>query len=143
MSVNKNSNIPFLLFNVFSRMLIPFVAVVYTSLREVILSPQAGSSLDSWITSFFTLCLFWLMQISILKDSPTHYRRRDLWFLGMIWVALAAISQWGAFTYVYHVPLDHVINSYSFLKLEPWPYMLVSLFIAPRFCAIYARDLSL
>ena len=57
MSGIKYSNLSFLLYHIFSRMLIP-LGPLCIRLWEVMLSPQPGSSVDSWITSAFTLIFF-------------------------------------------------------------------------------------
>lgn len=143
MSGIKYSNLSFTLYHVFSRMLLPFGAVVYTSLREVMLSPQPGSSIDSWIISAFTMVFFWVMHIDVLQTYHSRYRRRDLWSLGFFWALIAALTQGALFHFVYNVSRETITYSYSFLKMEPWPYMLVGLLIAPRFCAIYVRRWTL
>lgn len=143
MSGTRHFNPVFILSNIFSRMLVPFAAVVYTSLREVSLSPEAGSSLDSWLLSGFSLSFFWLLQINVLKDENHRFLRRDLWFLGLFWAGLATLIQAIGFYHIYGIQWSVITASYSFMKLEPWPYMLVALFVAPRFCAIYARRWAL
>lgn len=139
MSAARYSNLSFLLYHIFSRVLIPFSAVIYTSLREVILSPQPGSFLDSWITSAFTLISFWGLHSEVLGTYHSHYRRRDLWALGLTWTLLAIIIQGTLFHLIYHVPLETVSHRYKIFKLEPWPYMLMGLLLTPRLSAIHVR----
>lgn len=140
MSGIKQQNPKFITSNIFSRMLIPFSAVMYTTLKEVILSPQAGGMVQSWLSMGFSLAFFYMLQVTTLKWSGHRFLRKDLWTLGFAWLMLAIVTQLVLFVGIYHVPLPSILNSYNFLKLEPWPYSLVALFLAPRLCAIPARS---
>lgn len=142
MSGIKHQNPKFIVSNILSRMLIPFAAVMYTALKESILSPEAGGMMDSWISMAFSVVFFYMLQITMLKDDSHRFLRKDLWVLGFIWLGMGIVCQFALFTLAYNIPFKTILNSYDFTKMEPWPYTLVALFLAPRICAIPARNWS-
>jgi ABC-type Na+ efflux pump permease subunit len=142
MSGIKQQNPKFIVSNILSRMLIPFFAIMYTALKESILSPEAGGMMDSWVSMGFSLAFFYMLQVTMLKDDSHRFLRKDLWVLGFSWLILGLLFQFVLFTIFYKIPLSIIMNSYDFTKMEPWPYALVALFLAPRICAIPARNWS-
>lgn len=142
MSGIKQQNPKFIVSNVLSRMLIPFAAVMYTALKESILSPQAGGMMDSWVSMAFSVIFFYMLQVTMLKDSSHRFLRKDLWVLGFTWLGMGILCQLVLFNLVYDISLKIILNTYDFTQMEPWPYTLVALFLAPRICAIPARNWS-
>jgi len=133
MSIIKHSNISFLLSNIFSRMLIPFSSILYTSLRYMVLAPSEHVRLfHIWTTSFFSMVFFIFMQSTVLKRSRTRYRQKDLWALGVTWVLMAIFFQALVHATTEWVTLEIFLQSYDFLSLEPWPYMLLIILCTPR-----------
>lgn len=142
MSGIKNQNPIFIVSNMFSRMLVPFAAVMYTALKESILSPEAGGMMDSWVSMGFSVIFFYMVQVMMLKDKSHRFLRKDLWMLGFAWLLFGFICQAVLFKFAYGVSWQALMNSYDFTKMEPWPYTLLALFLAPRICAIPARNWS-
>jgi hypothetical protein len=134
----KYSNITFLLFNVFSRMLIPFSFILYSALRQIIAPLTLQNPLDTWLISFFSIIFFIFLQNTVIKDCRVRYRRKNLWLLGMMWISLAIIVHGFSFCFTSNVSWDVFYGQYNILK-SPWPYMLLSILFAPRICSMTLR----
>lgn len=128
-SINKHSTISFLLSAFFSKVLFPFLGLLYVSF-------SLKNFLDSnrlWILSSFSFLSFGLIQLSFLKDTRMHYSRKDLWFLGLLWVTSGFI-------------LRLIFEPFSldaFCIHYPLLYITLGLFLTPRVCGIYARQWTL
>jgi len=132
----KHSNITFLLFNIFSRALIPFSSILYTSLRLATVPSTLQSPLDTWLMNCFGLSFFLFLQSSVLKQCRIRYRRKDLWLLGITWVGLAIVVHSFSFSLMSSVT-GGIFQQYCLCT--PWPYMLLGLLFAPRICITTLR----
>lgn len=120
--------------NLFSRQLLAFFAILYSTLREIILTPGPGSNADSWLTLGFSTLLFYVLMITVMEKNVRKYDNSYLWLAGTIWSLLAIIIQFSLFFWVYGIKWQLIVASYNIFNLEPWPIIILLLFLAPRIC---------
>ncbi|MFN7662980.1 MAG: hypothetical protein ACK5PQ_04615 [Alphaproteobacteria bacterium] len=125
--------------NVFSRVLLPFVALLFSSLKEILISPAPGGSGQGWLSIGLSVAFFYTLYIQLLKRDNTRFSRGDLWMMGLIWAGLAMIVQMTVLYGIYDLDPQLVLNSYAITHLEPWPFALMGLILTPRLAAMVAK----
>lgn len=135
----KSRNWRFITYNLYSRMIIPFAAVLFTTFRETLPHHSHSLSTNAWISIIVSLVFFYFMQIPLLKHDSHRFQRGDLWLLGFCWVAFAVASHIIAGHMFYGMTWISIIHSYSLIHLSPWAMVLASLFVMPRLAAIGTR----
>jgi hypothetical protein len=140
MSSIKHSTVSFLISGIFSKVLIPFLGLLYISfcLKDML------DFRALWILSSFSFLSFSLIQLGFLKDTRIRYSRNDLWALGGMWSLAALIIQ----AFIIHMPMHVLMHGpinwqESFCFCRPWLYIVLGLFLTPRLCGIYARQWTL
>jgi hypothetical protein len=119
--------------------MVPFIILLFSSLKEILHSPEQGGSIQGWISVGLSLVFFYTLYTQVLKKDTSRFSRGDLWVMGLIWVGLAMIVQMAVLYGIYNIDPRLILNSYSFSKLEPWPFALVGLFLSPRLAAMIAK----
>ena len=130
MSPIKHSTISFLFAVLVSKALVPFLALLY----GVLFLKNALSFWSLCVLSGFSFVTFSFILGDVLKHMRIRYVRKDLWVLGFGWAFCALVIQ---------IIYDPMMWSDAFCFCHLWPYVLLGLFLAPRFCGIYARQWSL
>ena len=125
--------------NIFSRVIVPFVILLFSSLKEILISPDQGGSIQGWLSIALSIAFFYTLYIQVLKRDNTRFSRGDLWVMGFIWAGLAMIMQMIVLYGVYNIDPRLILNSYAITKLEPWPFALIGLVLTPRLAAMVAK----
>lgn len=129
----------FFFLNIFSRLMLPFILLLFANLKDAITSTQGGS-IQGWLSITLSLAFFYSIYINFLKrEKIIRFSRGDLWIAGVIWVLLSAAIHLFVLYGIYGIPLHFVLNSYSFSRLEPWTFTLIGVFLSPRIAAIFAK----
>lgn len=137
----KSRNWRFVTYHLCSRMLLPFVAILFTVFRETLFyhPPKHHVSSAAWVSIILSLLFFYFMQVPLLKKDPNRFQRGDLWILGIAWVSLAVLVQIAIAHLWYHIGWSFIVTAYSATYLNPWMIVLIALFIMPRLAAIGTR----
>ncbi|HCI49183.1 MAG: hypothetical protein A2977_02760 [Alphaproteobacteria bacterium RIFCSPLOWO2_01_FULL_45_8] len=125
--------------NILSRALLPFAILLFSSLKEILLFPQQGGSLQGWLSVGLSLAFFYTFYISVLKRDPTRFSRGDLWIMGVIWALFALLIHATVLSGIYDMDWGALFQSYTFVPFKPWPFAVIGLFLTPRFAAIIAK----
>lgn len=125
--------------DVVSWILLPLSAVVYSSIREIYLSRVSGYTLDSYFYFLISLSIFYVFSFIFFKGQRRRLALPYLIKLGVIWSLLSALLQLLLSTYFYNLPLEEVMQTYRFWELEPWFFVLLGIFLAPKLVYPLAR----
>jgi hypothetical protein len=111
----KSRNWRLVTYHLYSRMLIPFAAVLFTVFRETLFHtiPKHHVSLASWVSIVLSLIFFYFMQGPLLKHETHRFQRGDLWIVGFSWASLAVIVQILIARLWYHLGWEFIIHSYK------------------------------
>lgn len=126
-------------FNIFVRLFIPFFGVLFVSFRELIPAPRSHGTLEGWVALLFSFFFFYYVHISVLKKESRRFSRGSVWGLGLVWVLVAVLSQFGVFYFIHGMDLHEILGTYNILNGGFWPFTLGGLFFTPRLAAISAR----
>ena len=125
--------------NIFSRVMLPFVVLLFSSLKEILSSVEQSVSIQGWLSIALSVAFFYTLYTQVLKRDNSRFSRGDLWMMGLIWAGLAMIVQMAVLYGVYNIDPYLILNSYAITKLEPWPFALIGLVLTPRLAAMVAK----
>ena len=129
----------FLQAGIFGWILLPFIALVFSAVREIVVSRYFGNQPDSWLVLLPGIVLFYWLTYFFLRSFKGKYYTINLWQLGFIWGSLAVIFSTLIAVYFYATPLEVVIQKYAFWQHEPWPWVVVAIIVAPRLVSLILR----
>ena len=125
--------------NIFSRALLPFGILLFSSLKDILASAQQSSSIQGWLSVGLSLVFFYTLYIQVLKRDISRFSRGNLWGVGFIWMVLAIIVQMIVLYGIYNMDLLLVLKSYCFSPVRPWPFALIGLLLSPRLAAMVSK----
>lgn len=118
--------------DIVSWILVPLSAVVYSSIREIYLSRMAGYTLDSYLYFLVSLSIFYVFTFIFFKGHKRRLAPLYLIKLGIIWAGLSVLLQMLLSIGVYDLIWEEVVQTYYFWELEPWVFVLIGIFLAPK-----------
>lgn len=125
--------------NICSRALLPFGALLFSCLKDILESSPQSSSTQRWLSVGLSLSFFYTLYIQVLKRDTSRFSRGNLWGMGFIWAVLAIVVHLSVLYGIYNMDLGLVLKSYGFSPLRPWPFALLGLFLSPRLAAMVSK----
>lgn len=129
----------FLQAGIFSWILLPFISLIFSSAREILMSRVHGNQPDSWLILLSSLILFYWLTYFFLRFFKGKYYTKTLWQLGIIWCALAVILSSLIAAVFYQVPFHEILENYYFWNNEPWPWVILAILCAPFLTSLLIR----
>lgn len=126
-------NLPFIRKGLLSWNLLPFMSIVYASVREILISRIHGNQPDSWLIFISGVLLFYWFTYYFMKRYRGRYNAADCWILGALWGLLSMGMLWFVSQFFFHLSITDVLSSYRIMEGEPWPWIVGSITVAPRF----------
>ncbi|MGD2250135.1 MAG: hypothetical protein PVF58_17160 [Candidatus Methanofastidiosia archaeon] len=113
------------------------VAIVNGILRGVY-TPKVGSELLGHQISTLTLISAFVIIIYLfLRMTSAFYTEKDLVFIGVIWLVLTIVFEFGFGHYIMGNPWSKLIADYNILKGHVWGLVLLTILIAPYILGKY------
>ena len=107
-----------------------FVAIFNGILRGIAFEPYVGEQIAHLISCVTGVTLFLVVTWFYNKKWPIGSSEQAL-FIGIMWLILTPIFEFGFGLYVMGHPLDHLLNDYNLLAGRAWSLVLVAVFLLP------------
>jgi len=110
------------------------LAILNGTLRELALVPAFGS-FAGYVASGIILsaCIFLVALVAAAWYDPLT--PRQWWFIGLLWLLLTVIFEFGFGKFVQHKTWENLFAAYTFRGGNLWPIVLFVTFISPWLAA--------
>ena len=107
-------------------------AILNGAVRDVVLVPRMGDPIARAV-SCITLAsaIFGITWLSISWMNPAS--ARDAWRIGMVWLSMTLIFEFGACHYLFRTSWQALLADYNVLAGRLWILVLIAALTAPRF----------
>ena len=114
-------------------------AILNGAVRDVVFLPRIGDPIARAV-SCITLAsvILGITWASISWMNPAS--SRDAWHIGMLWVAMTLMFEFGAGHYLFHTPWPALLADYNVLAGRLWILVLAATLIAPALTYRAARN---
>ncbi len=109
----------------------PF-AIVNAGLREKVWTPRLGEHAGHVISTIIFLVVLLLAIYAFLRFVDVSYTPMDLWLLGVLWLVLTVLFEFGFGHYVMGNPWDTLLHDYNLLEGRVWALIPLAWLLAPR-----------
>lgn len=110
------------------------LAILNGGLREQVLVPALGRS-SGYIVSGAALSLSIFLVALFVAPWYKRLAQRGWLLLGLFWLLLTVVFEFGFGLYVQHQSWDELLDAYTFREGNIWPVVLVATFISPWLAA--------
>ena len=107
-----------------------FVAIFNGILRGVAFEPYMADLTAHHISCVTGVSLFFVVTWVYNRKWPIGSSRQAL-LIGIMWVILTPIFEFGFGLYIMKHPLEYLINDYNLLAGRAWSLVLASIFLLP------------
>ena len=115
-------------------LLIVLVAVINGGIRQALISPRTGDTLGHAISTIM-LCAAILLLCWVTIGWMRPATRREVWWIGALWVTLTLAFEFLAGHYVFGTPWRHLLADYNIFRGRIWVLVLGTTAIAPWLAA--------
>ena len=122
-------------------LLIVLVAVINGGIRQALISPRTGDTLGHAISTIM-LCAAILLLCWVTIGWMRPATRREVWWIGALWVTLTFAFEFLAGHYVFGTPWRRLLADDNIFRGRIWVLVLVTTAIAP-WLAVRCRRLPL
>lgn len=109
----------------------PF-AIVNAGLRESVWTPRWGEHAGHVISTVIFLVVLLLAIYGFLRYLDVSYGAMDLWLLGVLWLVLTVLFEFGFGHYVMGNSWQALLHDYDLLEGRVWALIPLAWLIAPR-----------
>ncbi len=109
----------------------PF-AIVNAGLREKIWAPRLGEHAGHVLSTVIFLVVLLLAVYAFLRYVDVSYTMMDLWLLGIMWLVLTVLFEFGFGHYVMGNPWDTLLHDYNLLAGRVWALIPLAWLLVPR-----------
>ncbi len=107
------------------------VAILNGAIRNLIYQPHVGPLLAHQISSFTGSAAIITLTYFMLKDYVVNVSVGQLLLIGLLWVGLTIIFEFGFGHFVMKQPWEKLLADYNIFKGRLWVMVLLVTFLAP------------
>jgi len=108
----------------------PF-AIVNAGLREKVWTPRFGDHAGHVLSTLIFLAVLLLAVYAFLRYVDVSYTTTDLWLLGVLWLVLTVLFEFGFGHYVMGHSWDTLLHDYNLLAGRVWMLIPLAWLLAP------------
>lgn len=116
-------------------LLIP-IAILNGTVRNYLYQPWTGELAAHWISSIILSGLIFLITYIFLKNTKAVFSKKDLIMVGVLWVLLTMIFEFGFGHFIMGHPWEKLLADYNIFKGRVWSLVLLADLIAPYLVGI-------
>jgi small-conductance mechanosensitive channel len=106
-------------------------AVTLGAIREGLIAPALGEQAAHVIgTLVFIAAMLTIMWVFVSRTKGA-LRRRDLWFIGVMWTIMTVCFEFGFFHFVAGVPWEKLLADYNLFAGRLWLLVLLTTLCGP------------
>jgi len=109
----------------------PF-AIVNAGLREKVWAPRFGEHAGHVISTIIFLVVLLLAIYAFLRVVDIPYNPGDLWLLGVLWLVLTVLFEFGFGHYVMGNSWEALLHDYNLLAGRVWVFIPLAWLLSPR-----------
>lgn len=115
-------------------LLIVVVAVINGGIRQALISPRTGDTVGHAISTIM-LCAAILLLCWVTIEWMRPATRREVWWIGALWVTLTLAFEFLAGHYVFGTPWRQLLADYNVFRGRIWVLVLITTAIGPWLAA--------
>ena len=108
------------------------IAILNGVLRNTVITPKIGEYAGHVISTIILICIILIGTYLFINRIKIDYTKADLLLVGVFWVILTVLFEFGFSHYVIGHPWSKLLADYNILKGRLWSLVLLAEFIAPR-----------
>ena len=118
--------------------LFAFLAVGNGVLRQKFVSPKLGGYAGHIISTVMLILLIFIVTFLFVRHLQTS-STKDLLTIGIFWVALTVLFEFGFGHYIAGHPWSKLLADYNIFKGRLWCLVLLNNLVAPIICGKFLR----
>lgn len=113
--------------------LLSILAIVNGTVRNFIYKPLVGDLFAHQISTLVFICIILGVVYLFLKLSKFRFTRRQLWFIGSLWLLMTVLFEFGFGHFVMHHPWQALFHDYNIFAGRTWILVLFTTLAAPAY----------
>ena len=106
-------------------------AILNGAFREIFISPRFGEYPGHIISTIILVAVIWIVTYLFIRVVGRGAPTTDFLLIGVLWLVLTAIFEFGFGHYVNGQSWDILLANYNVLNGRIWDLVLISVFTAP------------
>ena len=107
------------------------IAILNGALRNAFITPRVGEQAGHVISTIIFICIILIGTYLFTSKIKIDYTKTDLLLVGVFWVILTVLFEFGFSHYIIGHPWSKLLADYNILKGRVWSLVLLTEFIAP------------
>lgn len=112
-------------------LLLTFAAVINGFIRNFVYQKYVGELFGHQISTLIFIPILFLITWLFLNKSKENYSKKDLYIIGVIWLAITVLFEFVFGHYVFGNSWEKLLTDYNFFKGRIWILALASILFAP------------
>jgi len=126
-------NLVLILYSVGLWLVFVILAIINGTIRNSMYRPKLGKHKGHVISSIVAVCYILVVTYFFVDSIKVSVTLTDLLLVGMFWVTLTVLFEFGFGHYVVGHSWAHLLSDYNLIKGRLWSLVLLSTFGAPVF----------
>ena len=115
------------------------LSIVNAVIRETLYAPKIGKHLGHAVSSLIAIAYILAVAYWFVNGIKTDVTKIDLLWIGVFWLILTTVFEFGFGHYVMGRPWDYLLADYNILKGRLWSLVLLTMLIAPSLWGFILR----
>lgn len=110
-------------------------ALINATARELTYKPLLTPYIGIWahqISALTGILLFFIVIYIFLTKTKYKYSQKDLLIIGIMWLIMTVLFKCFMNSYIRHLSVEQVLQTYYFWKGDLWAFVLLSLIVIPQ-----------
>lgn len=107
-------------------------AILNAGLRQGVLIPSLGETAGRALSSVTLSAMILVIAFAFLNWSDIQRSSTDLWLMGVIWLVLTVLFEFGFGHFVMGNSWDALLADYNIFEGRIWALVLVATLVGPR-----------
>lgn len=120
-------------------MFIP-IAITNGIIREKFYKPVVGDLAAHQISTVIASAAFILLSYVMLKQNISRADINSLFLIGLMWVVMTILFEFGFGHYISKQPWDRLLADYNLLKGRVWGLFLILIFFVPYLISLLKKS---
>ncbi|MBU7033408.1 MAG: hypothetical protein HXS53_12825 [Theionarchaea archaeon] len=108
-----------------------FLAIINGTLRNNVYGPKMTELLAHQLSTVIYIAIFILMLFLFFSRTSTPYSQKDLVMIGILWLFLTIMFEFGFGHYIMGHPWSRLLNDYDLFQGRLWMLVLITELTGP------------